>query len=90
MGEIAKCPVCGKDPEVWCRDDEIRIRIVCCKHAAYSTIGWAKYAAAMALAKAAVQREITDMMDAQSALSGASVYEDRLQRVQEVFGEAKG
>ena len=51
MSEIAKCPCCGKEPEVWCRDEEIRIRIVCCKHAAYSTLGWNQYAAAMDYAK---------------------------------------
>lgn len=54
MSEIAKCPLCGKDPEVWCRDEEIRIRIVCCKHATYSTPGWNQYSAAMELAKAEV------------------------------------
>ena len=55
MSEIAKCPICGKEPEVWCRDEEIRIRIVCCKHAAYSTLGWNQYAAAMELAKLTYQ-----------------------------------
>ena len=57
MSEIAKCPICGKEPEVWCRDEEIRIRIVCCKHAAYSTPGWNQYAAAMELAKTKQKRE---------------------------------
>lgn len=52
MSGVSKCPICGKDPEVWCREDEIRIRIVCCKHAAYSTSGWNQYAAAMLLAPA--------------------------------------
>ena len=57
MGDIAKCPVCGKEPEVWCRDEEARIRIVCCKHAAYSTSGWNQFAAAMEHAKATVELE---------------------------------
>ena len=55
MSEIAKCPMCGKEPDVWCRDEEIRI--VCCKHAVYSTLGWNQYAAAMELAKTIVESE---------------------------------
>ena len=56
MSDIAKCPICGEEPEVWCRVEEVR-SIVCCKHAAYSTIGWNQYAAAMELAKAIVKHE---------------------------------
>ncbi len=48
--KIANCPVCGKEPEVWCRDEEWRIRITCCRHVVYSTDGWNRYAAAMVLA----------------------------------------
>ena len=71
MIKIAKCPICGQEPEVWCRDEEIRIRIVCCKHAAYSTPGWNKYVAAMELADAVIKnghyssevvKEIADKM----------------------------
>jgi len=49
--------VCGKCPEVWCADEEARIRIVCCRMAAYTTLGWNKYAAAMKMADIAVALE---------------------------------
>ena len=47
MSYVANCPICGKEPEVWCRDEEWRIRITCCRHVVYSTDGWNRYAAAM-------------------------------------------
>ncbi len=103
MGEIAKCPVCGKDPEVWCRDDEIRIRIVCCKHAAYSTPGWNQHAAAMAYATAEEWFMQTEDYSCAASRNEAGFKEwDSInfeaeealnaaqQRVLEVFGEAKG
>ena len=51
MSGIAKCPVCGNNPVVWCRDDEERIRIMCCRFVVYTTLGWNQYAAAMDLAR---------------------------------------
>ena len=49
MPKIARCPLCGKEPDVWCRDEEWRIRITCCRHVVYSTEGWNRYVAAMEL-----------------------------------------
>lgn len=63
MPEIARCPVCGEEPEVWCRDEAWRIRITCCRHVVYSTDGWNRYAAAMTLAEAlAWKREVEDFI----------------------------
>ena len=60
MSEIAKCPVCGKMPDVYhamtSPGQRLLVKIECCDHAVASPLSliekWNQYAAAMELAKA--------------------------------------
>ena len=101
MPEIANCPVCGKEPEVWCREEEWRVRITCCKHVVYSTASWNRYAAAMELAEAKTWEEETyavlcwldELPDRKCAFNDSvdlNIYAERacidaLEKVYEVF-----
>lgn len=90
MKEIARCPHCNENPSELGRDSYSRVGISCCGVSIWTRDNpdhWNQYAAAMELAKAALQREVTDMMDAPASTSGSNFFRAKLCRVLEVFGK---
>ena len=89
MNDIEKCPYCSKTPRVkqWTYEDD-DMSVYCC---GVTVDGgrkqWNQYCAAMELAKAALQRDATDMMDAPASTSGSNFFQVKLCRVLEVFGK---
>lgn len=69
MSEIAKCPLCGKNPDVYhamtSPGQRLLVKIECCDHAVASPLSliekWNQYAAAMELARAT--RLLEDAME---------------------------
>lgn len=65
MNEIAKCPLCGKNPDVYhamtSPGQRLLVKIECCDHAVASPLSliekWNQYAAAMELARELVKLE---------------------------------
>lgn len=91
MINIKKCPVCSKNPVVCYKDDEERVRIMCCKFVVYTVLGWNQYAVAMRFAKAIVchadeMNNEEDTYDNQADIVARHV-EDLEKKVLEVFGK---